>query len=86
MTVSTGRLAEALRDELVEELSKLARGASDRMVDMAAHAEQHPRHDDIPRWGETYWAGYLHGVCAAIAALTGEDSTQVALRYEELMP
>lgn len=73
-------------DELVEELSKLARGASDRMVDKTVHAEQHPRRDQIPRWGETYWAGYLHGVCAAIAAITGDDSTQIALQYEELKP
>lgn len=84
MTISTGGLAEHMVDDLVEKLSVLARGASDNMVDKAGHAEQHPRRHDIPRWGETYWAGYLHGVCAAIAALTGEDSTQIALRYEEL--
>lgn len=73
-------------EDLVEVLSKLARGAHEKMVDKAVHAEQHPRRDQIPRWGETYWAGYLHGVCAAIAAITGDDSTQVALRYEELTP
>lgn len=84
MTVSTDGLAEHLVDELVDTLSALARGASDNMRDKNAHAGGHPRAHDIPRWSETYWSGYLHGVCAAIAALTGEDSTKIALRYEEL--
>lgn len=68
---------------VVGHLHELAEGAAVKMREKHAEAD---REHGIPRWGETYFAGYLHGVCAAIATATGEQSDQIALRYEELTP
>lgn len=81
--VSTTPATDHLLDQLEAGLRALAAGA---VAKMHEHHAKPDRERDIPRWGETYWSGYLHGLCAAIAKITGQDELTVALEYEVLGP
>ncbi len=67
-------------EALVESLRELAAGAGQHMRE---RGEASDREQDVPRWAETYFAGYLHGVCAAIATATGENSDDLVHRYTQ---
>lgn len=71
----------AVLERTVADLHTLAVGATDKQRE---HNAKPPREGGQGRYGETYWSGYLHGLCAAIAKITGQDELQVALEYEAL--
>jgi nitrogenase molybdenum-iron protein alpha/beta subunit len=67
-------------EALVESLHELAAGAGRKMRERSDTGE---REHGVSRWAKTYFAGYLHGVCAAIATATGESSDDLIHRYTQ---
>lgn len=44
--------------------------------------DQRPRVDGNARTQHLFWSGYLNGICASIAVITGDDSMVLMRRYQ----